>query len=90
MNRPYSKLLGLAQDPVNERKHIWELHPVPTEQARLQSIVRELSTKKPDPYPIITTLKRDDGSDLPIRIDWNYLYSRAGKLVGYVGLAFLN
>lgn len=74
MNHSQRMRLGIDHHDLLEREvFIWSFMESTMEMENLKKLIQMASELKPEPFPFYTRTKSNDGTSLPIRVDWQHL-----------------
>ena len=78
-NTAHQKIHGLSEEEV-VGKFIWGFVVTKEEKKKLQEYYGFIIEEQPKPEPYFTVNKASDGSDVHLRIDWNYVRNAIGEV----------
>ncbi len=84
-NQAHANMLGLKKNELLG-KNITEIVANEDEKKGLQDYINFLVEKKPSPTPYLTTHKHQNGSLIPLKIMWDYLFDETGEVIAFFSI----
>lgn len=86
VNRSHARRLGIPAEKITGRMYIWDFVFDPVDAENLREYLKYLVEKKPKPTPYFTRNKTAQGEEIPVRVDWDYIFNPAGEVKAFVSL----
>ncbi len=81
-NPAHAAMLGCEEDELIGRK-IWDLEATDEKRAALKRYFAVMVQRQPTPKPYLSEVVTNHGTKIHIRIDWTYIRSKTGHLLGF-------
>ncbi len=81
-NSAHAAMLGYDQGDLIGKK-VWDLEATDKRRRKMRKAVELLVEKQPPPTPYFSEYLTKDGRKIDVRIDWTYIRSQTGHLLGF-------